>query len=52
MWFVSWLTVLLGINPSAGSKVARCSGKKIRSGVHDAVLSIVREMALFTDVDN
>jgi hypothetical protein len=50
--FVLWLTVLLGINPSAGSKVARCRGKKIGSGVHDAVLSFVRELALFADLDN
>jgi hypothetical protein len=52
LFFVSWLTVLLGINPSAGSKVARCRGKKVQSGVHDAVLSFVRELALFTDLDS
>jgi hypothetical protein len=42
----------MGINPSTGSKVGRCRGKKVRSGVHDAVLSLIRELALFADLEN
>jgi hypothetical protein len=42
----------MGINPSTGSKVARGRGKKVRSGVHEAVLSLIREMALFAELEN
>jgi hypothetical protein len=46
--------VLLGVYPSGGSKVARARGKKVRFGVHEAVLSLILdlELALFSDVDN
>jgi hypothetical protein len=43
--------VLLGINPSTGTKVAKPKGRKIRSGVHEAVLSIVRDIAAFDAFD-
>jgi hypothetical protein len=39
--------MFLGINPSTGTKISRTKGRKIRSGVHEAVLSLVKDMAVF-----
>jgi len=39
-------SVILHINPVTGSKVSRVRGKKTRSGVHEGVLSLVKEMAV------
>lgn len=39
--------VLMGINPSNGTKVGKAKGHKIRSGVHESVLALVKEMAVF-----
>jgi hypothetical protein len=48
----SFFRVLLGINPSGGSKIAKCRIRKLRSGVHDGVLSLIRELALFTELEH
>jgi hypothetical protein len=42
--------VLLGINPAGGSKVARSRGHKVRSGVHEGVLSLIRDLAVFSEM--
>ncbi len=47
----TFFRVLLGVNPSTGSKVARSRGKKARSGVHDLVLALVRDLAIFSDLE-
>jgi len=40
-------SVFLHINPSAGSKVRKVRGKKARSGAHEAVLSLVKDMTVY-----
>jgi len=37
-------SIFLGINPSTGTKVKRERGQKVRSGVHEAVLGLVRDL--------
>ena len=44
--FVDNGRVFLHINPVTGSKVRRVRGKKIRSGAHEAVLSLVKDMSV------
>lgn len=50
--FVFMFRVFLGINLSNGTKVAKSRGHTVRSGVHEVVLSLVKEMALFTGLTN
>ena len=42
----------LGINPSTGSKIAKSKDHKVRSGVHEAVLSLVKEFAFFNELEH
>jgi hypothetical protein len=44
--------VFLGINLATGMKVARTMGHRIQSGVHEAVLSFIKEMALHNKLDS
>ena len=39
--------VFIGINPASSTKVSRTKGQEIRSGVHEAVLSLVKDMAVY-----
>lgn len=41
----------MGINLAMGTKISRAEGQKIRSGVHEAVLSLVKELDVF-DITN
>ena len=43
--------VILGINPTSGSKVQKVRGKKARSGTHEAVLSLVKDIAVHESFD-
>jgi len=45
-------SVFLHINPVRGSKVQRVRGKKARSGTHEAVLSLVKDMCVHEVVSN
>jgi hypothetical protein len=38
--------VFLCINPAAGTKVCKAKGKKIQCGVHEAVLALIKDMAV------
>ena len=42
--------VFLGINPAVGTKVAKAKGHKVRSGVHESVLSLIKEMAVQSEL--
>ena len=39
-------SVFLNINPTSGTKITRVQGKKSRSGGHEKVLSLIREMSV------
>jgi len=39
--------MFLHINPPTGSKGGKTKGKKTRSGTHESVLALVKDLALF-----
>ena len=42
--------VFVEISTATGSKVAKAKGRKVCSGVHEAVLSFIKEMAVFKEL--
>lgn len=50
MFLNMWLSkVLFGIDPSRGSKLAKCWSRKVHSSIQEGILLFILELALFED---